>query len=312
MTHRLSSIHYNDLIRRELAADLGDAGDLTTNSIVPGDHDSEAALVAREPGIVCGLGVAADVFAALDDQVTFEAACTDGDEVRTGDVLARIRGRTRALLAAERTALNLLCHLSGVATTTQKLAELISDLPAKVVDTRKTLPGLRALQKYAVRVGGGANHRFGLYDAVLIKDNHRAVAGGVAESIRLARRQLGHTVHLEVEVDSLDELAEALDIGVDAVLLDNFSTDELRRAVAMIDGRAITEASGNISAETIRQVAETCVDIISVGRLTHSAPSLDLALDIDVNVGHAQPQSQAELETRELDLNELISASQQS
>ena len=275
----LDSIHYRELLHRELRTDLGEAGDLTTDAVIPVETTAAAKIVTRRQGRVCGVEIALETFRLFDPQVVGEALCADGDDVDAGTVLAGISGPARSLLSAERTALNVLGRLAGIATTTQDLVRRIEGTKACVVDTRKTTPGLRALEKFAVRVGGGVNHRFGLHDAVLIKDNHRVVAGGVAEAIRRARLKLGHMVKLEVEVDNLQQLDEALAEGVDAVLLDNFSTADLRQAVKVIDGRAVAEASGGINPETIRAVAETGVDIISVGWITHSAPALDVALD---------------------------------
>ncbi len=277
----LDPVHYRELVRRELAADLGQAGDRTTDSIVPADIVASATVVARSPGRLCGLEVALEAFRLLDPETACERLHADGDDVEAGAALARVSGRARSLLTAERTALNFLGHLAGIATSTRELVGRIEGTKARVADTRKTTPGLRALEKHAVRAGGGVNHRFGLYDAVLIKDNHREIAGGVGAAIRAARSTLGHMVKLEVEVDTLDQLAEALAEGVDAVLLDNFSPADLRRAVAAIDGRALAEASGGIGPETIRAVAETGVDLISVGWITHSAPALDVALDFE-------------------------------
>ncbi len=280
--------HYAEFVRRELAADLGSAGDITTGATVPVDARGEGQLVARQEGRVCGLEVSLSVFDELCGDargaVRVEVHAGDGDDVAAGGLIATLEGPARLLLSGERTALNLLGHLSGVATATRDLVRLVSTAgPAAVSCTRKTTPGLRGLEKYAVRVGGGVNHRFGLHDAVLIKDNHRAVAGGVAPAIAAARVALGHLVKLEVEVDTLPQLAEALEIGVDVVLLDNMSVDELSEAVEMARGRAIIEASGGITRETIQAVAATGVDVISVGWITHSAPALDVSLDLTVS-----------------------------
>ena len=283
----LAAIHYEDLVRRELAADLGSAGDVTTSAIVPDAAQATAQIVARHAGRVCGLACslfAFDLLGVLDYRIIRH----DGADVESGDVLAELAGPARVLLSAERTALNLLGHLSGVATATRNLVRLVaSNGYPRVVCTRKTTLGLRVLEKYAVRVGGGANHRFGLYDAVLIKDNHRLVVGGVHAAIAAARATQGHLVRLEVEVDTLDQLAEALDAGVDAVLLDNMSIPDLERAVAMSRDRATTEASGGITPATIEAVAATGVDLISVGWITHSAPALDVGLDFAASTRHA-------------------------
>lgn len=270
---------YRDLLRRELAEDLGAAGDITSTAIVAPEARVRVDIVARAPGRVCGLVAATAAFKLLDPRVEVEILTADGSDVEAGAVVATLAGNARAILAAERTALNLLARLSGIATATRDLVERVGNARARVTCTRKTTPGLRALEKYAVRVGGGVNHRFGLYDAVLIKDNHRDLAGGVAAAIRKARSALGHLVKLEVEVDTLDQLEEALTEGVDAVLLDNMQPRELERAVARVGGRAVTEASGGITAETIAEVAASGVDLISVGWLTHSAPAWDVSLE---------------------------------
>jgi len=272
----------DDLVRTALREDLGRAGDLTTDAIVPADAFGQARFVAREPGVVSGVDVVARVFAVLDPAVALHAAVPDGAPVVAGTVVATVEGPLRAILTGERTALNLLCHLSGVATATARLVGLVAGTGATIVDTRKTTPGLRALEKAAVRDGGGSNHRFGLDDAILIKDNHLAVAGGIAPAVAAARRRAGHLVKVEVEVDTLEQLDEALAAGADIVLLDNFAPAELREAVRRSAGRALLEASGRIDAATVRAVAESGVDLISSGALTHSAPILDIGLDIEI------------------------------
>ena len=268
------------IVRAALLEDLGRAGDITTDAIVPEHADIEAVIAARQPGVVAGLDAALLAFELLDPALRIERLRADGARVARGERVARITGRARPVLAAERTALNLLCRMSGVATATRVLADAIAGTKAKIVCTRKTTPSLRTLEKEAVRLGGGANHRFGLDDAMLIKDNHIALAGGVRPALERARRHAGHLVKIELEVDRLDQLAEALEVGVDAVLLDNMSPETLRRAVTMVDGRAVIEASGRISPETAAAVAATGVDLISSGWITHSAPILDLGLDI--------------------------------
>jgi nicotinate-nucleotide pyrophosphorylase (carboxylating) len=279
----LTQLQYEDLVRRELATDLGSAGDITTDAIVPGAAQATARIVARDPGRVCGLECAVFAFELLGD-VRHRVEHGDGADVEAGTVLADLNGPARALLSAERTALNLLGHLSGIATATRDLVRVVAAAGhARVVCTRKTTPGLRALEKYAVRVGGASNHRFGLHDAVLVKDNHRVIAGGVGAAVAAARAALGHLVTLEVEVDSLEQLEAALEAGVDAVLLDNMSKLDLKRAVARVGGRVTTEASGGITLETVRDVAATGVDVISVGWITHSAPALDVGLDFAVS-----------------------------
>ncbi len=268
------------VVRAALLEDLGRAGDITTEAIVAEDADVEAVIAARQPGVLAGLDAALLAFELLDPTLRLERFCTDGARISRGDAVARIAGRARPVLGAERTALNFLCRMSGIATATRSLADAIAGYKAKIVCTRKTTPGLRPLEKHAVRLGGGANHRFGLDDAMLIKDNHIALAGGVCPALERARLHAGHLVKIELEVDTLDQLAEALEVGVDAVLLDNMNPETLRRAVAMVDGCAVTEASGRISPETAAAVAATGVDLISSGWITHSAPILDLGLDI--------------------------------
>ena len=275
----LPQIMFEPLVRMALLEDLGRAGDLTTDIIVPPEQRATMALAARQPGVVAGLDIAALAFRLIDPSAEIALSHPDGSRVKAGDVIATIHGTARAVLTAERTALNFLCHLSGVATATATLVEAVRGQRARIVCTRKTTPGLRALEKYAVRAGGGANHRFGLDDAVLIKDNHIAIAGGIRTAVERARKGAGHMVKIEVEVDSLDQLDTALELGVDAVLLDNMSVEDLAKAVSMIDGRAIAEASGRITPASAPSVAATGVDLISVGWLTHSAPILDIGLD---------------------------------
>ena len=276
----LPPLLYEPLIRRALEEDLGRAGDLTSDAILPPDLLAEAAIVARKAGRVAGLEAATSAFRILDPKTQVELRSADGRDAAAGEVLAIVRGPARALLSAERTALNLLGRLCGVATTTRDLVALVAPHGTRIVCTRKTTPGLRALEKYAVRAGGGSNHRFGLDDAVLIKDNHVALAGGIQTAVERARAYVGHLVKIELEVDSLDQLREALDLKVDVVLLDNMSLETLREAVRMAKGKALTEASGGITPQTAPAVAATGVDMISVGWLTHSSPALDVALDI--------------------------------
>lgn len=276
----LRPLLYEDLVRRALAEDLGQAGDITTDSIVSESREGAGEIVARVAGRVAGLEVALLAFPLLDADTTIEICRPDGADVEASQVLARIRGRARALLTGERTALNLLGRMCGIATATRDVVARLEGLPTRIAATRKTTPGLRALEKYAVRVGGGLSHRYGLHDAVLIKDNHVALAGGIAPAVEQARTGAGHTVRIEVEVDTLEQLDEALELHVDTVLLDNMDDETLREAVRRSRGRALTEASGGIRPDTVRAVAETGVDIISLGWLTHSAPALDVALDI--------------------------------
>jgi nicotinate-nucleotide pyrophosphorylase (carboxylating) len=275
----LPTIMIEPLVRAALLEDLGRAGDITTDAIVPLDARAATALVARQPGVVAGLDLALLAFRLIDPAIATTIERGDGSRVGPGEVIAAIAGSARGILTAERVALNFLCHLSGVASATSGIADAIAAYRTRVTCTRKTMPGLRALQKYAVRVGGGSNHRFGLDDAVLIKDNHIAVAGGIKPAIARARAAIGHLVKIEVEVDTLAQLEEALSLGVDAVLLDNMSPETLRRAVALVDRRAITEASGRIAPETAPAIAAAGIDLISVGWLTHSAPVLDIGLD---------------------------------
>lgn len=279
MMPALPPIMFEDLVRRTLIEDLGRAGDLTSDAIVPEDRRMTMALVARRPGIVAGLDVAMLAFRMIDPDVAVDIACADGAEVSAGQPLACFRGRARGLLTAERTALNFLCHLSGIATQTALLCEAVRSHKTRIVCTRKTTPGLRALEKYAVRAGGGSNHRFGLDDAILIKDNHIAIAGSVGAAVERARAHAGHLVKIEVEVDTLAQLEEVLTLGADAVLLDNMPVATLHHAVAMIGGRLVSEASGGITIANAAAVAATGVDLISFGWLTHSAPALDIGLD---------------------------------
>jgi len=271
---------WEDVVRRALAEDLGHAGDLTSDGALPPDLPARAELVARAPGIVAGLPAFAAAFERLDRRAAVRLAAADGDAVAHGDVLATVEGPARAMLSAERVALNLLQRLSGTATLTRAFVDAVAGTGSRITCTRKTTPGLRALEKYAVRCGGGWNHRYGLGDAVLLKDNHVALCGGVAEAVRRVRASVGHMVVVSVEVATLDQLREALEQPVDAVLLDNMDLETLREAVRLIDGRVVSEASGGITLATARAVAETGVGYLSVGALTHSAPALDLALDV--------------------------------
>ena len=268
-----------EVVGRALAEDLGAGGDITSDTCVPQTAQSKATLVARGPGVIAGLEVASYVFEALDPSVSFEPLLADGDRVEAEAEVARVAGHSRSILTGERTALNLLGRMSGVATATARLVEAVAGTGAKISDTRKTMPGLRVLDKYAVRMGGGMNHRFGLYDAVLIKDNHLVAAGSIAGAVAAVRAAVSPGVMVEVEVEDLEQLAEVLDTDTDRVLLDNMSPELLRRAVELVDGRLTTEASGGVTEANVRQLAETGVDIISVGWITHSAPQLDLALE---------------------------------
>lgn len=270
-------------VRAALLEDLGRAGDITSQLTIPEDATASARLVARKPGRIAGMIAARLAFGLVDPALSFSVAIPDGADADAGDTLATIAGSARSLLTAERVALNFLGPLSGTATATAALVGAVEGTKARIVCTRKTLPGLRLLQKYAVRCGGGFNHRFGLDDAAMIKDNHIAAAGGIAPAVARLRAGLGHMVKIEIEVDSLSQLEEALKAGADAILLDNMNTDDLKRAVARnaetFGGRAALEASGNVSLSSVRAIAETGVDYISSGALTHSAPNLDIGLD---------------------------------
>lgn len=267
------------LVRAALVEDLGLAGDITSTAVIPADHRSKVVMAARKPGVIAGLDAAQLAFELVDPAITVTRHVADGSPVAAGDRIATIEGPSRGLLTGERTALNFLGHLSGIASVTSGIVQAVAGSGASVVCTRKTTPGLRALEKYAVRAGGGMNHRFALYDAVLIKDNHVAIAGGVTEAIRRAKANVGHLVKIEVEVDTLAQLQEAMTIGVDAVLLDNMTPAELREAVGIVDKRAITEASGGITPETAAPIAASGVDLLSIGWITHSALTLDIGLD---------------------------------
>jgi nicotinate-nucleotide pyrophosphorylase (carboxylating) len=276
---RLPAILIEPIVRAALIEDIGRAGDITSDAIAPADLKTATAMVARQEGVVAGLDLAALAFRLIDPAITLTEARPDGARVAPGETIARVEGPARGMLTAERVALNFLSRLSGVATATASLVAAVAGTRARIVCTRKTTPLLRALEKYAVRAGGGSNHRFGLDDAALIKDNHIAIAGGVVEAIKRVRANVGHLVKIEVEVDTLAQLDEALSVGVDAVLLDNMSLEELRQAVATIGGRAISEASGRVTRESAPAIAACGVDLISVGWLTHSAPILDIGLD---------------------------------
>jgi nicotinate-nucleotide pyrophosphorylase (carboxylating) len=279
----LSPLVIEDAVRRALEEDLGRAGDITSAATIPAGTKARATLAARKPGVLAGLACAAEAFHQLDPAIEFHARKRDGDALKAGDVVANIAGDAHAMLTGERVALNFATHLSGIATLTAAFVARVKHTRAKIVCTRKTVPGLRALEKYAVRCGGGMNHRFGLDDAVLIKDNHIAVAGGVAAALKAARAAAGHLVKVEIEVDSLDQLAEVLKTGgADVALLDNMDTAAMKRAVEMVSGKISLEASGGVNLDTVAAIAETGVDMISVGALTHSAPALDLGLDIEI------------------------------
>lgn len=260
-------------------------GDVTSQVFVPAEAVARGSVVAREPGVLAGTDVLRQTFTTVDPRVVVELLVADGERFAAGDVLARVQGPARAVLQGERVALNLVQRMSGIATLTSRYVEAVAGTDVRVVDTRKTTPGLRALERHAVRCGGGHNHRFSLSDAVMAKDNHLALVPDVTAAVRAARATLPHTMHVEVEVDRLDQVEAVLAGGVDTIMLDNFTLDELREGVALVAGRAIVEASGGITLETIGEVARTGVDVISVGALTHSVRALDLGLDLDVAPG---------------------------
>lgn len=282
----LASPLVEDAVRMALAEDLGLQGDITTNATVAANSIATAVIAARAGGVVAGVDVAAAAYKMLDSDVVVEILAADGTVIGAGRTIAQVRGQARALLTAERVALNFMGRMSGIASLTRRYVDAVANTSAKIVDTRKTTPGLRAFEKYAVRCGGGQNHRSGLFDAVLIKDNHIVAAGGLTMAIERARSAAGHMVKIEVEVDTLDQLDQVLRHKVDAVLLDNMTLAQLREAVRLVAGRCITEASGGVTLETVRAIAETGVDMISVGALTHSAPVLDLGLDFEAASTH--------------------------
>ncbi len=276
---RLSQLITDEAVARALKEDFGDAGDITTTATIPAGGKAKAIIAARKPGVIAGVDAALAAFRMTDPEIDIRIEKDDGARVKKGDVILSINGPARGVLSAERVALNFMGHLSGIATATSALVDAVKGTNAKIVCTRKTTPGLRAFEKYAVRCGGGHNHRFGLYDAVMIKDNHIAAAGGISKALAAARTAAGHMVKIEIEIDGLAQLEEALANGADVVLLDNMAPAELKRAVAINKARAVLEASGNVTIDTVRAIAETGVDVISSGWITHSAPNLDLGLD---------------------------------
>ena len=283
---KLPNLLVEEAVRAALLEDLGRAGDITSNATIAPDAAAKAVLATREDGVLCGIGLAVAAFRAIDPQMDIELLAADGDRIKAKQKVAEISGNARAVLGAERVALNYLMRMSGIATYTAKFQDLISHTAAKITCTRKTVPGHRAFDKYAVRCGGGSNHRFGLDDAILIKDNHIAVCGGVTKAIERARAFAGHLVKIEIEVDTLEQFAEALEARADVVLLDNMKPEMLAEAVAMNrrsgDRAAVLEASGNVSIDTVRAIAETGVDYISTSKITMAAPTLDLGLDIEI------------------------------
>ena len=279
----ISTFAIDRILQGALAEDIG-TGDITTLSTVPPERTISGRYIAKEDGVLCGLELVARAFALLDASIAFKPLKRDGDAVRKGDLMATVSGNARAILTGERVGLNLLQHMSGVASQTARAVAAVAGTGAKIVDTRKTTPGLRVLDKYAVRAGGGGNHRFGLSDGVLIKDNHIVAAGGIAEAVAAARARAPHSLRVEVEVETLEQLREALAAGADIIMLDNMSVEDMREAVRIVDGRALTEASGNMGDKSdaeLRAVAETGVDLISIGALTHSVRALDISLKFD-------------------------------
>lgn len=275
----LDEVLLRPLVEAALIEDLGRRGDVTSQATIPADMQAQLQIKARQAGVICGMELARLSFALVDAHIEFRAQVHDGQTVAAGAVLATVRGNARHLLTAERTALNFMTHLSGIATDTRQIVDSIAAFPAQITCTRKTIPGLRIVQKYAVRCGGGRNHRLGLDDAILIKDNHIAIAGDIKTAIQQAQDFAGHLIPVEVEVDTLEQLEQALDAGVSLVLLDNMAPEVLSQAVAMCKGRAKTEASGGITPETVQAVAKTGVDFIAMGYLTHSSTALDIGLD---------------------------------
>lgn len=273
----LDKIIVDNIIQNALKEDMP-LGDITTDNLIDENSKSRARLIAKEEGILAGIEVAERVFKILDPQVSFKANFKDGDGIKKGDIIAELEGNTRALLKGERTALNILQRMSAIATKTNEYCRKVKDFPVKIVDTRKTTPGLRYLEKYAVRVGGGTNHRYCLSDGVLIKDNHIQAAGGIKKAVERVRNNIPHTIKIEVETETLEQVAEALEAGADIIMLDNMSYDMMKEAVKLINKRALVEASGNASLETIYDIASTGVDIISVGKLTHTVAALDISM----------------------------------
>ena len=277
---RLMQFQIDDIIKAALLEDINYV-DVTTDYLVDEDAVSTAKYVAKDEGVLCGIDVAMRVYQLLDENVKTEILIHDGEKVQKGDIIAKITGSTRALLKGERTALNLVQHMSGIATATNKCVELVKGTKASIADTRKTLPGLRVIQKYAVTVGGGRNHRYNLSDCAMLKDTHLDAYGSMTGAVKALRERMGHTVKIEVEVSNLEQLNEALELGVEIIMLDNMSNADMAEAVKITNGRALLEASGNVTAETIRDIAETGVDIISLGALTHSVKAFDISMKIE-------------------------------
>lgn len=275
----LNQFYVDNLIKTALLEDINYV-DITTDYLIPEDQENEAKFLAKADGVLCGIEVALRVFTLIQPDFQYEVFIHDGEEVKKGDIIAKIKGKTRTILKGERTALNLLQHMSGISSMTNRIVKIVEGTNASIADTRKTLPGIRSLQKYAVTVGGGKNHRFNLSDAAMLKDNHVDAGGGITNAVTKLRTKLGHMAKVELEVRTLDELREALSVDVDVIMLDNMDNDTMREAVKIADGKALLEASGGITEETIRDVAETGVDIISIGALTHSVKAFDISLKI--------------------------------
>lgn len=275
----LNQFYVDNLIKTALLEDINYV-DITTDYLIPEDQENEAKFLAKADGVLCGIEVALRVFTLIQPDFQYEVFIHDGEEVKKGDIIAKIKGKTRTILKGERTALNLLQHMSGISSMTNRIVKIVEGTNASIADTRKTLPGMRSLQKYAVTVGGGKNHRFNLSDAAMLKDNHVDAGGGITNAVTKLRTKLGHMAKVELEVRTLDELREALSVDVDVIMLDNMDNDTMREAVKIADGKALLEASGGITEETIRDVAETGVDIISIGALTHSVKAFDISLKI--------------------------------
>ena len=275
----LNQFYVDNLIKTALLEDINYV-DITTDYLIPEDQENEAKFLAKADGVLCGIEVALRVFTLIQPDFQYEVFIHDGEEVKKGDIIAKIKGKTRTILKGERTALNLLQHMSGISSMTNRIVKIVEGTNASIEDTRKTLPGMRPLQKYAVTVGGGKNHRFNLSDAAMLKDNHVDAGGGITNAVTKLRTKLGHMAKVELEVRTLDELREALSVDVDVIMLDNMDNDTMREAVKIADGKALLEASGGITEETIRDVAETGVDIISIGALTHSVKAFDISLKI--------------------------------
>ncbi|HOJ10285.1 MAG TPA: carboxylating nicotinate-nucleotide diphosphorylase [Clostridiales bacterium] len=275
----INDIIIDNLIKRALEEDMP-FGDITTDALIDEQSISRAEFIAKEAGVIAGLDIAGRVFEHLDGRVIFTKIVRDGDKVNKGDIIAEVEGQTRALLKGERTALNILQRLSGIASKTNEICSKVKDLSVSIADTRKTIPGMRILEKYAVKTGGGSNHRYSLSDGVLIKDNHIAAAGSIKKAVEAAKASVPHTIKIEVETETINQVQEALVAGADIIMLDNMNEEKMREAVKLINKRALVEASGNVSLDNVRQVALTGVDIISIGTLTHSVKALDISMKI--------------------------------